>query len=523
MHTPIYVVTGFLDAGKTTLLNKIANDWERQNVKMLVLQFESGEETLRSHYGNCFIMSFTKRELDQNMRQAAEAINSHLCKNPVDEIWIEWNGVTPLSQLLTLCQYPPLYRLCRFSKMVHMADGSTLQSLLGRTGGALTEQIANSDSIILRSVRSDRELYRLKRLVRSVNPRLKIYEEDQFREMINHVYRRKIHPVNGFCVGILLFIGLYILSMSVFDIAQTPINTTINIFLGIILQAVPFLLIGVTISSFLQVFVSNEAIERRFPKRLGPGMLIAVLAGFCLPVCDCASIPIFRSLIRKGVPTPVAITFMTATPVINPVVILSTYYAFNGSLRIVAARVGLGILSAVLIGLYFAIRPSKGKVIAGGIDMQMCSCGCYEGVQSVTTLGGKLGLLLRHSQAEFFNVGKYLMIGAFIASLFQAVVTRAFAVQGSTGFAVSLLIMMAMAFLLSLCSSSDAVVARSFASRFPLPSVMGFLIFGPMMDIKNVIMLSNGFSKSFIARLFITAFLVCFLVAFLFARPAIGG
>ena len=310
--------------------------------------------------------------------------------------------------------------------------------------------------------------------------------------------------------------------MSVFDITQTPINTTINIFLGIILQAVPFLLIGVIISSFLQVFVSNEAIERRFPKRLGLGMLVAVLAGVCLPVCDCASIPIFRSLIRKGVPTPVAITFMTATPVINPVVMLSTYYAFNGSLRIVAARMGLGIISAVLIVLYFALRPSRGRVIAGGIDVLMCNCGCYEGVRSVTTLSGKLGLLLRHSQAEFFNVGKYLMIGAFIASFFQTIVTKAFAVQSSTDFAASLFVMMIMAFLLSLCSSSDAIVARSFASRFPLASIMGFLVFGPMMDIKNVIMLSNGFSKVFIARLFTVVFIVCFLVVFLLARPAVG-
>ncbi|HML36276.1 MAG TPA: permease [Bacillota bacterium] len=522
MRIPVYVVTGFLDAGKTTLLNRIVNNWESQNVKMLALQFESGEETLKSQYGNCFIMSFTKRELDREMKQIAEQIADFLLKNPVDEIWIEWNGVTPLSQLMALCQHPSLYRLCRFEKMMHIADGSMIQGLLGKTGGALTEQIVNCDFMVLRSVGSDREFYRLKRLINGVNPGGKIYETDQFSEIMDRVYRRRKHPVNGFCIGILIFIGLYVLSMSVFDFTKTPVNTIINIFLGIILQSVPFLLIGVTISSLIQVFVSNDAIERRFPKRLGLGMLVAVLAGFCLPVCDCASIPIFRSLIRKGVPTPVAITFMTATPVINPVVMLSTYYAFNGSLRIVATRMGLGIISAVLIGLYFALRPSRGRVVAGGIDVLMCNCGCYEGVQSVTTLSGKLGLLLRHSQAEFFNVGKYLMIGAFIASFFQTIVTKAFAVQSSTDFAASLFIMMIMAFLLSLCSSSDAIVARSFASRFPLASIMGFLVFGPMMDIKNVIMLSNGFSKVFIARLFTVVFIVCFLVVFLLARPAVG-
>ncbi|HWQ77617.1 MAG TPA: permease [Anaerovoracaceae bacterium] len=522
MHIPVYVVTGFLGAGKTALLNKVVNHWESQNVQMLALQFESGEETLSSHYGNCHIMTFTKKEFDQNPDHIAEQIHGCLLKNPPDEIWVEWNGMTPLSQLLALFQHPSLYRLCRFGKMVHIADGGMLESLLGKTGGTLTEQIANSDLVILRSAGSDKAYRRMERLIGSVNPSAKIYEPDQFEALLHQVFHKRMNPINAFCIGILLFIGLYLASASIFHIAQTPVNTIINIFLGIVLQAIPFLLIGVSISSAIQVFISRDAIERKFPKRLGWGMLAAILGGFCLPVCDCASIPIFRSLVRKGVPLPVAITFMTAAPVINPVVMLSTYYAFNGSLRIVAARIGLGILSAVLIGLYFAARPSRGKVLAGGADILMCSCGCYEGVQSVTTLSGKLGLFLRHSQAEFFNVGKYLMIGAFVASVFQTVMSKAISVQSSADFAVSLLVMMAMAFVLSLCSSSDAVVARSFASRFPMEAIMGFLVFGPMMDIKNVIMLSNGFSKRFIVRLLAVVFTVCFLVVFLLARPAIG-
>jgi hypothetical protein len=490
---------------------------------MLALQFESGEETLSSQYGNCLIMKFTRKEFDQNPGQIAEQIHGALMKNPPDEIWVEWNGMTPLTRLLALFQHPALYRLCRFGKMLHMADGGMLESLLGKTGGTLTEQISNSDLVVLRSAGSDRTYRHMERLIKGVNPGVKIYEPDQFQELLTQLFRRKARPVNAFCIGILLLAGLYFAAGSIFDIAQTPANTIINIFLGIVLQAVPFLLIGVSVSSVIQVFIPRDAIERRFPKRLGWGILAAVLGGFCLPVCDCASIPIFRSLVRKGVPLPAAVTFLTAAPVINPVVMLSTYYAFNGNLRIVAARVGLGILSAVLIGLYFAARPSRGNVLAGGADILMCRCGCYEGAQSVTTLSGKLGLFLRHSQAEFFNVGKYLMIGAFVASVFQTLMSRVISVQSSADFAVSLLVMMAMAFVLSLCSSSDAVVARSFASRFPMEAIMGFLVFGPMMDIKNVFMLSSGFSKRFITRLFAVVFLVCFLVVFLFARPAIGG
>ena len=90
-----------------------------------------------------------------------------------------------------------------------------------------------------------------------------------------------------------------------------------------------------------------------------------------------------------------------------------------------------------------------------------------------------------------------------------------------TVLAVSIIIMMTMAFVLSLCSSSDAVIARSFANQFPMGAIMGFLVFGPMMDIKNVMMLSSGFSKSFIVKLLFTAFIVCFAVVFLFT--GLGG
>lgn len=527
MHIPVYVLTGFLDAGKTTLLNILLNSRELnrrkfQDGQTLILQFESGEEEFSSQYRAYDVLKIPKRALEQNSGQIIEKIHGYLLRNPVDDIWIEWNGVTPFAQLQALFLHPSLYDLCRIKKVIHMADAGMLENLLGKTGGALPEQIANSDFAIVRSVRSDEDYLRVRSMIRGINPGLKLLDIRQIGSIYDEIHRKRRHPINAFCLGILWFIVLYLLAVQVLELPQTPVNTLINVFLGIILQAVPFLLIGVLISSVIQVFIPQEAIERRFPKKLGWGMLAAILGGFCLPVCDCASIPIFRSLVKKGVPLSAAVTFMTATPVINPVVMLSTYYAFNGNLKIVAARVGFGIAAAVLIGLWFAVRPS-GKVLLSGFDGLMCTCGCYEGAESVTTFKGKAGLFLRHSQAEFFNIGKYLMIGAFVASIFQITMTKSISFQNGTDFAVALLVMMAMAFLLSLCSSSDAVIARSFASSFPLGAVMGFLVFGPMIDIKNIIILSGGFSKRFITRLTVVAFTVCFLIVFLFARLVLGG
>lgn len=520
MTLPVYVITGFLDAGKTTLLNTVLN-W--QNLRILVIQFETGEEEFRCENNNCHKLTFSKKILEQQPKAIIDEIRLFLKTHELDEIWVEWNGVVPFSELQTLLLDPSLRSLCKIQKVIHMADADNLENILGRTGGALPEQIASSDFAVVRNIPSSKALHQIQRLLSGINPGIHTYQPTDYNDLSRQLFGRTENPVNFFIMTMILITALYFIAEPVLDSFHIPVNVFINVFLGIILQAVPFLLIGVLLSSAIQVFIPQRVIERRFPKSLVPGMLVAIIAGFCLPVCDCASIPIFRSLVKKGIPLPAAITFMTVTPVINPVVILSTYYAFSGNMAIVMTRICYGIIVSMIIGLIFAIRPPKGKVLAGGaLDRLMCSCGCYEDVESIATLRGKAGLFFRHSQAEFFSVGKYLVIGTFIATAFQVMGTGVFTTaQNGKGLAVSILIMMVMAFVLSLCSSSDAVIARSFAGQFPLGAIMGFLVFGPMMDIKNVMMLSSGFSKRFIIRLLFTVFFVCFAVVFLLT--GLGG
>lgn len=518
MAIPVFVVTGFLDAGKTTFLNLLLNRRDWRDVRMMVIQFETGEEDFRSRYGNCPCISFPKKMLEQQPMQIMEQIRSLLQSRELDELWIEWNGVVPFSQLQALLLQASLRNLCKIQKVIHIADGEEIENLLGRTGDALPEQISTCDFAVVRNVRSTKMFNGIRRLLKGINPGIKVIEMKAYNNLFKQLFVKKERPVNIAFLMILLIVALHFALKPLLEMVQIPVNTIINVFLGIMLQAVPFLLIGVLLSSGIQVFVPQNAIERRFPKSIGLGMVAAILGGFCLPVCDCASIPIFRSLVRKGIPLPVAVTFMTATPVINPVVILSTYYAFNGDMTIVISRVCLGIAAAVCIGLIVGSWAAKDRVLSGGaLDRLMCSCGCYEDAESITTIKGKIGLFIRHSQAEFFSVGKYLVIGVFISSVFQTLGTGIFTTaQSGADLAISLVIMMTMAFVLSLCSSSDAVVARSFANQFPMGGIMGFLVFGPMMDIKNVMMLSSWFTKGFIAKLLFTAFVVCFTLVFLF-------
>ncbi|MDR3544082.1 MAG: GTP-binding protein [Desulfosporosinus sp.] len=212
MHIPIYVVTGFLDAGKTTALNNLLNKRESREMQMLVIQFESGEADFRSLYHNCNVMNFPKKALEQHSKQISEQIHRYLLDHRSDEIWIEWNSVTPFAQLQALILHPSLYNECRIEKVIFMADAKKLEGLLRIPGGAMPEQIASCDFVVVRNVRSDRDFYRFRLLMHDINPGVKIYETKQAEDIYYQVYRKS--PAN-------MIINVFLGIMGKFDLVRS--------------------------------------------------------------------------------------------------------------------------------------------------------------------------------------------------------------------------------------------------------------------------------------------------------------
>lgn len=512
---PVYVVGGFLDSGKTYFLNTLIKQGEFA-ANALVIQFERGEEALAESYGKVFSVAFSKRELDKG-KDFSEEIAAKIAEVCPAEIWVEWNGMAEFSKLMAIFNSKALSRLCKIETIIDIADSKNIDELIGKTGAAVLEFIQNSDFAIVKNADSSGGFLRVRRALKNLNSGLHVVNLKSYDGLYGRFTRERLSPINLFLASILFIVILYIFAIPLLENAGIPAGSVITAFLGIILQALPFMLIGVLLSSAIQVLVPSGFIERRFPKSLWLGIPFAVISGFFLPVCDCASVPVFRGLIKRGVPLSAAVTFMLATPVINPVVILSTYYAFGGDWGVVFSRAGLGLLAAVIIGLSFALFPPKKSILAnGGTDKIMCACGNF-GDSEIKGFGAKLSLFVRHSQAEFFDVGKHLLIGAFIASIFQIMGNKLFQnASSASSLLISTAVMMLIAFALSLCSSSDAVIGKSFAARFPAGAIMGFLIFGPMMDIKNVAMLKAGFTKRFIARLVFMTFAVCLAVVLVY-------
>jgi uncharacterized membrane protein YraQ (UPF0718 family) len=287
-----------------------------------------------------------------------------------------------------------------------------------------------------------------------------------------------------------------------------------TVFISILIQALPFILIGVLISSLLQFFISDEKLVTMFTKLKWIGFPLAIILGVFFPVCDCAMAPITARLVRKGVPLHYVITFMLAAPVVNPIVITSTAYAFPNNYKIVLLRVFIGITIAVIAGVLIKFGETTKDYAINQTNVDTaCASGYLGDISNEGTLG-KIETLFKHASLEFFNVSKYVVIGALITSVIQTFISKdALNIIGSNPI-LALLVMLLAASLMSVCSTSNAFIARSFSYSFPLYSVLCFVVMGPMLDLKNILMLSSGFKKKFLAEL---VFMLLAIAVFVFS------
>lgn len=295
------------------------------------------------------------------------------------------------------------------------------------------------------------------------------------------------------------------------------------LFLSIVFEALPFLLLGAFLSAIIERFVSEERMTKLFPKNIFLGSLVGVFLGFFLPACDCAVIPVSKKLIEKKVPVSVAVSFMLASPIINPVVLLSTYTAFSKvNMQLFYYRFVLGIIIAFIVGIIMGLIFPFDDVLKEGSGKVHCHCEEDEDEEFAElkkyeikehTFLKDIGFILRHTGEDLFDVLKFLMVGAVIASLIQVFLPRDIMMMFQSNKILSIFVLMVFAYLISLCSTSDSFVGRSLLSSFGSAGILGYLLLGPMIDIKNTIVLFGNYKKKFV---FVFIGLIFFFV-FLFS------
>ena len=249
------------------------------------------------------------------------------------------------------------------------------------------------------------------------------------------------------------------------------------VFGSLVIQAMPFVLIGALAAALIEVFVPVRIFEAigRFPRLIQ--LPVAALAGVAFPICECGSVPVARRLMLRGLTPSAAITFMLAAPVVNPVVIASTVYAYGGRTvlwTMVLGRLGLGMLVAVAVGWTLGAlgRDELLRAVPPGAT----------GVE-VGTPEPRWRRFTVHLAGDFLFLGRYLLLGAAVAAAVQTFLPQQALARLAATPVVDAVLLMVLAAVLSLCSESDAFIAASFA-RFGPSAQLAFLVFGPMVDLK---------------------------------------
>lgn len=286
-----------------------------------------------------------------------------------------------------------------------------------------------------------------------------------------------------------------------------------TIFISIIIEALPFIVLGVFISAVIQMFVTEEMIAKVMPKNRFLSIAFGTGMGALFPACECGIVPITERLVRKNVPLSAAIAFMLTGPIINPVVIFSTFVAFGDSWEMALLRCGLAIFTAVLTAIAISYFFSENQ-LREFVEAKLHHHHGRE-VQHAPSFLQKITGTIDHAIDEFFSVGKFLVFGGLISAAMQTFFrTSTLLSLGQTKMA-AILIMMLLAFIMSICSEADAFIASSFNGMFGTPAILAFLVFGAMVDIKNLLMMMHSFKRKFVFSMIGLIIVFVFTGAFL--------
>jgi uncharacterized membrane protein YraQ (UPF0718 family) len=271
------------------------------------------------------------------------------------------------------------------------------------------------------------------------------------------------------------------------------VRTYLVIFGSLLIQALPFVMIGALAAALVEVFVPIRTLEKlgRLPRPMQ--LPAAALAGLAFPICECGSVPVARRLALRGLMPSAAVTFMLAAPVVNPVVIASTFVAYRGRSALwtmVGGRFLLGILVAVAVGWVLGDRTRD----------ELLKANPEEAHEHLVELGRPEARWRRffvHMGNDFLFMGRFLVLGATIAAAIQTFLPASVLESAAGVPVVSIVLMMVLAAALSLCSESDAFVAASFV-QFGPSAQLAFLVFGPMVDVKLLALYGGTFRRGFV-------------------------
>jgi uncharacterized membrane protein YraQ (UPF0718 family) len=301
-------------------------------------------------------------------------------------------------------------------------------------------------------------------------------------------------PLVALAAGLIVVVALIVTAVVA---PASPLPTRaqdgLTLAISVLVESLPFVVLGVLLSIVVQVWVPPGVIERWMPRSGWGRRAVLSLLGMLVPVCECGNVPFARGLMMRGFTVPESLTFLIAAPIVNPIVIITTHQAFGFDDGILIARLLGGYAVANLIGWLYSRHPDPDALVT---DRFRAAC---EFVETDDT--GRARRSLAQFVVELRAVMPALILGSAIAGAVQVLVPREALLAIGSNPALSIVAMIALAMIVSICSNVDAFFALSFASTFTPGSLVAFLLVGPLVDVKMLALLRTTFRTRVLAGL----------------------
>jgi uncharacterized membrane protein YraQ (UPF0718 family) len=289
-----------------------------------------------------------------------------------------------------------------------------------------------------------------------------------------------------------VIVGLFVLRavMPLGDALSPPhaVRDFFTLTLSVVVESLPFVVLGIVLSILVQVWLPAGWLERWLPRNQVLRRACISLLGMFLPVCECGNVPLARGLILRGFTVPESITFLLAAPILNPIVIVTTHQAFGWDGGILVARLVGGFVLANLIGWLFSRHPDPSSLLTPRFQAYC------EVTEEHDHEHSRLEQTLQQFVAEARAIMPALLIGSAVAGAVQVLVPREVLVTLGANPVWSVLAMMALALIVSICSNVDAFFVLSFGSTFMPGSIVAFLVLGPVVDVKMLALMRTTYT-----------------------------
>ena len=288
---------------------------------------------------------------------------------------------------------------------------------------------------------------------------------------------------------VLLLLALRAASPALGDsVLPDRLQDLVTLSVSVIVESLPFVILGIVLSIVVQVWVPPGVIERRLPRNPFARRACISFLGMALPVCECGNVPLARGLVVRGFTVPESITFLLAAPILNPITIITTHAAFGWDGWILVARLVGGFLIANVVGWLFSLHPEPDRLLT---DEFRAECALPD---PHAHGGARVRKSISLFGREATTIMPALVIGSLLAGLIQVAVPREVLVTLGGSPILSVLALMFLAFVVSVCSNVDAFFVLSFGSVFLPGGIVAFLVFGPVIDVKMLALMRTTYS-----------------------------